>query len=816
MDQITETTVFHEKINLSKFKYIVANPSKYEHIIQEQEGVMRRASNYNAFTMFRKMIESATVPNELKGTDFAYIKVSYAKGAKSNGIGRWYCKKAIGLQSLAVSVRHTICEGIWTDIDQVNSHPTIFQTFMQKYGFHSPLLNECLNDREVFLKKVGGNRDDAKTKVTAIINGAYYDDNQILKQLSAEIKPCINHVINLPEYAEILQFVKWTYETNIRGKCISRILQIIENDLLQCYIEWSIAKGFVDFKNHLALIFDGFQLLAEHNITDALLLECVSFAKDKTGYEIPLKVKPFDNPLIIPENYKKRFDVVPESLDENSCLVASIENCLANEGAHFSIAQIVASLFRDRIVYDADEKSWYIINNENIWEKHREFLQFNTICSVQIAKCFTMRGAMIRQKMQESDISAELNLILDEKCKKSVKIAWKLKDTNFVASILPPCKSLMFVPNFSSKVIDHKSHLFAFTDKVFDFHTNEFREIVPTDYIMTTTGYNYPVNVDPKDVKFLDDYFECVFPEAEKRDYVLDSTCVTMNGDRNEQFFNIHTGSGSNSKSTYDSLFKSAVGGYACEVSGETFTKPKKSANDTGELYKAKGKRVIFSNEPEATQDKLQTALLKRIADESGRTIIARELYSNAIEFAITFILNFFCNTMPELSSIDGGIARRLRVIQWCIKFVDIPNPNNPLERQKDPDFANMMRTDGVKFAFVTMMIQRWIDRVSQFKLIPVPQAVVDAGTNYIEDCNPVLGFVNQNYILTDNHTDKVTSSTVFNDFSASNGGERISNKRFKDDMLSISGILWKRTNSGVIFTGLKLKNPEYQDDDSD
>ena len=76
-----------------------------------------------------------------------------------------------------------------------------------------------------------------------------------------------------------------------------------------------------------------------------------------------------------------------------------------------------------------------------------------------------------------------------------------MKNTNFVASMLPPFKSLMFVPNFSSKVIDHKTHLFAFTDKVFDFHTNEFREIVPTDYIMTTTGYKYPVNVDPNDVK---------------------------------------------------------------------------------------------------------------------------------------------------------------------------------------------------------------------------------------------------------------------------------------------------------------------------
>jgi len=78
-----------------------------------------------------------------------------------------------------------------------------------------------------------------------------------------------------------------------------------------------------------------------------------------------------------------------------------------------------------------------------------------------------------------------------EKCPKCAKIAHKLKDTNHVGSILPSFKSLMFVPNFSSKVIDHKTHLFAFTNRVFDFHTKDFRDIVPTDYIMTTTDHKW-------------------------------------------------------------------------------------------------------------------------------------------------------------------------------------------------------------------------------------------------------------------------------------------------------------------------------------
>jgi len=56
MTQINEAALFYEKINLTKLKYIVNNPSKYEDIIQVQERDMRRYTNYNAFAVFQKII----------------------------------------------------------------------------------------------------------------------------------------------------------------------------------------------------------------------------------------------------------------------------------------------------------------------------------------------------------------------------------------------------------------------------------------------------------------------------------------------------------------------------------------------------------------------------------------------------------------------------------------------------------------------------------------------------------------------------------------------------------------------------------------
>jgi putative DNA primase/helicase len=331
---------------------------------------------------------------------------------------------------------------------------------------------------------------------------------------------------------------------------------------------------------------------------------------------------------------------------------------------------------------------------------------------------------------------------------------------------------------------------------------------------MTNTGYDYPEYVEDENTEFINKYFDTLFPNTEMKDYILDSCCSTLNGEKREQYFNIHTGSGSNSKTTFSGLYESALGGYACEVSPETFTKPKKSANDTGELYKAKGKRCVFTNEPEADTDKLQTAILKRIADESGRKIIARQLYGNPVEFAITFQLNMFCNNKPELSSVDGGIARRLRVVEWKMKFVDEPDPNNKYQAPRDAELMAKIKTDDIRNAFVRMLLDRWDKRVSAFKLIPVPNEIKDASNDFVDDSNPVLGFIMSNYEITNNENDKINSTALYTHFASSNRDSKISNKRFKDDILGISGISTKRHRTlGILFTGLKLRD-DIDDDD--
>jgi len=827
--KIGEAT-FYEKINIKKLNYIINNRSKYETIILEQEKDMRRLDkNYNAYVSFQKIANNCFIPTELEGTEYALIKVSYKKGEKSNGIGRWYCSKGIGLQPLCCSVRHTICEGIWVDIDQVNSHPTIFKTFMEKYGFTSQLLDECLNNREVFLKKVieaqkdkKYSRDTAKTMVIALINGNKYNQNSILNTLLEQIQPCIDYVINLPEYAEILSYVKEHYpeDKNISGKTISRILQVIENDLLETYIEWFNERGYIGEKNEVALIFDGFQILTENNITDEMLEECREYALNKTGYDIPLKIKPFDNKLDLPDNYIECEDDLPALLNKYDTGLqffveknTSLFKAAINNNNQLSVAYVGKALLKDFTYYDDWLKKWYYCNVNNIWKEALEPLMLKGILQVVLSRAFLIYSSSLTKSVYDGTITDEsMKQIILNDASKAIKIATQLGNKKYIKDICD-YKELYLKDKFGEKLIDNKPYLYAFSNKVFDFKINKLRNIKPDDYIMTNTEYEYPEYIDKEDTDFLENYFTTLFPDVELRDYVLDSCASTINGNKTEQYFNIHTGSGSNSKTTFNNLFDTVLGGYACRVSAETFTKPKKGSNDTGELYKAKGKRAVFTNEPESDNDnKLQTAILKRVADEKNQKLIARCLYANPIEFPITFQLNIFCNHKPELNSADDGIGRRLRIINYKVKFVnEYPedyDPNNKYIVLKNTDLMDKMTTDGVRNAFIILLLNRWTNRVSKMKHIPVPKQVQEASKEFVEDCNPVLGFIQEYYTITNIENDKVQSKKLYEEFQAEVSDRKITSKRFKDDMLNIGGITYKIENTGRFFRGLK-KKPE-------
>ncbi|KAJ1616977.1 hypothetical protein T492DRAFT_850437 [Pavlovales sp. CCMP2436] len=350
------------------------------------------------------------------------------------------------------------------------------------------------------------------------------------------------------------------------------------------------------------------------------------------------------------------------------------------------------------------------------------------------------------------DEDEEFNKKNERKAKAANEIAIKSLQTPYLKGVVDMIMIDFSKNCFFEKKIDSLGNLFAFSNKVLDCRTKEIDEEAKT---------------------IIEDYYTTIYPDPDVCAYMWNNDSLTLNGERIFQTFNIHTGSGCNSKSTKIAMLKKVLGDYFIEVNPETFTKAAKGANATSELYLAKGRRMVFFNEPESDVDnKLQT----------------RGLYKDAVEFPIFFRLEGACNNKPVLSSVDGGIGRRVRIVDYPTKFVENPDPTNKYQAKLDNEFVNDITTDTIRDTYIRLLIDHFINTSSISKTENVPKKIVDDSNEYIAVSNIVLGFIMDNYKITGNDTDKIPSSEIFNDFK-NYTKDKMTQSKFKDDMLGIGGI---------------------------
>lgn len=321
-----EGSTFYEKINLVKLKYIIKNPEKYKDVIEKEKRHKDDEKQVPIWTLI-KNISKKTIP--IPNSQYGYIPVTYKKGSNSNNIGRWYADKSMGLAPLCSTVRHTICDDLWYDVDQVNSHVNIMKHFMDKFSYNSPSLNKCINDRkntfQIIMQEEKCCETEAKIHIISALNGKNYK-SAFIKQLGLELMPCMNKMVEMDEYINIYKDIKRSAKYNFIGKTVSKILQVVENSLLESYLDYCINNNLITkHKEHyiISLIFDGFQLDKKLNINDDVLDDMRKYSFEKTGYDIPLKIKDMNNKLNIPDDYNE-FNIddnEDEDIDFDSSLI---------------------------------------------------------------------------------------------------------------------------------------------------------------------------------------------------------------------------------------------------------------------------------------------------------------------------------------------------------------------------------------------------------------------------------------------------------------------------------------------------------------
>jgi P4 family phage/plasmid primase-like protien len=495
-------------------------------------------------------------------------------------------------------------------------------------------------------------------------------------------------------------------------------------------------------------------------------------------------------------------------------ILSKLDICIRSDGAHGDIADVIAKYMKDKIIYDTKVKSWYYVDEiTNIWKADSEGSFIYRLCKTSICMLFSERS-MYWTKAASQTQDVNLQDQLNERSKKSLKIALLLKNTSFVKYIIPQLKSVMSVDDFVENYLDHKIDILAFENCVYDMKECIFRKIEPTDYISITTGYNYDENVDPAIVEEVLDIIRSMFATDEVYGYILDIITSILFGKNMFQEFYIMTGTASNGKSMLMNSISQVMGGYAKRINASTFTKPSKSANETSELYNCKGVRFIYTEEPDA-KDKLITSRLKEYSGDSK--IKTRGLFAHPIEWMPQFKIMICCNDIPELSKIDGGISRRLRVVEFKYKFLDETDPiydkKNPyhklIDRSINEKFGDDMR---YRQAFAKILCENWKNNVKHLTSMCSPKEVLEASKSFIEECNDVLKFIRDNYDITGDHTnDTIPARDLYMEYKGSGG--KLDEKEFSYRLIDM-GIkkAIKGKSKKSYRTGIKMK-PDEKDE---
>ena len=481
-----------------------------------------------------------------------------------------------------------------------------------------------------------------------------------------------------------------------------------------------------------------------------------------------------------------------------------IDKSIRSDGAHCDVAEVISLYMKDKIVYDTKVKSWFIVNDKtNIWVQDKEGVKVRLILSTYGCNLYMKRVMYWNTIQLNAENDDEVQKANSERAKQALKIASQLKNAGFKDCILKELKSWCVQDNFIEEYLDCNINLFAFKNGVYDLEDNKFRDIEPTDYISTTTDYDYNSNIDDNYKNVIENFLKSTQKTDEMYKYLLDVITSMIYGKNYHQEFYIFNGKGANGKSVLMALLSLVFGNYGNKINATTFTKPSRGANETSEMHSCKSSRLIMVEEPEET-DSLITSRLKEFSGDGK--IKTRGLHENAFSFDPQFGIIFFCNQIPALSKVDNAIGRRLRLVDFPFKFCDNPTKSN--EKLIDRNLNTLFK-DNIEYrqAFALIILEHWKNNKLNQEKLHTPMQVLKVTEDYMDDCNEVKKFIDEHYDITDNENDRLSSTDLFRHFKSATGS-KMDTKSFAYNMEEMN-IQKKRFTNGIKWLYIKLKKDE-------
>jgi phage/plasmid-associated DNA primase len=678
----------------------------------------------------------------------------------------------VSLFSMRRTIRHTIANKYYIDIDIDNCHPQILYQLCIKHNIPCEFLEKYVLNRQEYLEKVqsyykvdydnakllfiillyGGSfrrwADEVKTDICELEFIKYFiEEFRIIAEVIANLNPLIKSDVTRRKNKQ------GKNDYNLYGVTLSIFLQEIEVRILEEIYLYLTANNYIQNKN-IVLCADGV-MIETKNYNPTILNALAELIKDKFNFNLTFSVKSMDKGIPL------------ELLDES--LIYDLHTPEFTTGL---LSDYFTILYDKFIFYDS--KLYYF--NGVYWEYdyHMIFI-YNFIDKQFYEKLLhyycKQREMIVKQYSLKDESKDEIKIKLQplESFRKQIS---HLRQNKYRKTLTEDICNKLYDKTI---IFNTKQNLFAFNNKIFDLESESFIVPNPYDYISVTCGYNYDENYDTNKINEYDSILDTIFPNQANKHYYLECLATGLTGHQVENLF-IATGQGGNGKGVINTQMMKTTGNYGYKLSSSVLLNEiKEGANP--QIANLHQKRFALSTEPSDKKTMCSSTLKELTGD---KTINARMAYSNNCNVNLCLSLFLECNNLPKMDEVNDAVERRIRTIPFVSSFKSAEDYERTLDktnvfignpRYKTDEFIEEHKQ--ALFHILSPLCKNFI--ANGLVLSKVPSECKSAAIDYLAQSDHIYEWVCEKYEKTDKVDDFIYVKEMYEMFKGSSYFENLS-----------------------------------------
>ena len=271
--------------------------------------------------------------------------------------------------------------------------------------------------------------------------------------------------------------------------------------------------------------------------------------------------------------------------------------------------------------------------------------------------------------------------------------------------------TVLFKKNHFVKQLDKTAHILGVGNGVLEFNGPEAKLLshYHTYPISLYTDTNYvPYDEDSKYVKTIYQMLHSLVPDDERDalDFLLYYFSTSLDWHTKESLFFIIHGNGSNGKSVIMELFRRTLGElYARKMPLSFITDQSRTRSSAADpaVMELRDARLVYYSESDRNE-KVNVAKVKEIT--GGETLSGRQLYKEQENFQANCNHIVTTNHRFVIETTEHAVWRRFISYRFKICFKHNCDPENPLERPRDPKMIDLIMNDKrYQQAFLSILV---------------------------------------------------------------------------------------------------------------